>query len=143
MSASRYCDQLVRLLQEVTFFNGAEGVDTIPGAEHAAYLLFQLIASHHGKDEAYRILNKLGTPPSRARLAKINNLGLLDLYDFMRPKPNVQQLAWRLGSENAKLPQSQRLGPRGTTNPMTMDKHLRRLIRERRARGEGKEHDEV
>jgi hypothetical protein len=108
-----------------------EGVDTIPGAEYAAYLLFRLIEKHHGKAAAYRILTKFGTPPSAALINRIKNLSLLDRYDMMRPEPNVQRLARQLASENERLAREDRWGPRGTTNPLTLDKHIRRLLQGR------------
>jgi hypothetical protein len=52
----------------------------------------------------------------------------------MKPNPNVQKLALRLAKENENLPQKDRHGPRGTTNPQTLDKHIRRLLAERKTR---------
>jgi hypothetical protein len=141
-ASSYYTKTLIELITPPKIPDGRERIDTIPGAKHAAQLLFSLIAEHHGKEEAYRILAKFGAPPSASRMGKIKNLGLLDMYDLMRPKPNVQQLAFRLAAENKKLPRAEQRGT-GSTNVMTLDRHIRRLLRERRERGEGKEHDEV
>jgi hypothetical protein len=52
----------------------------------------------------------------------------------MKPDPNVQKLALLLAKENEKLPRADRHGPRGTTNPQTLDKHIRRLLAERKTR---------
>jgi hypothetical protein len=111
-----------------------EGINTIPGAKYAAYLLFCLIDEHHGRYEARRIFRMWGIPPTKRQINEIKNLGLLDRYDLMQSEPNVQRLASQLADENKKLPQDQRHGPRGTTNPVTLDKHIRRLIKERKKR---------
>jgi hypothetical protein len=111
-----------------------EGIDRMPGAEYAAYLLFRLIEKHHGIAAARYIFTKFGAPPSAKRINQIKNLGLLDMYDMMRPKPNVQRLAKQLAAENEKLPREERWGPRGTTDPLVLDKHIRRLVQKRNNR---------
>lgn len=108
-----------------------EGMDTIGGCEDAAYLLFARIYRHHGIAEARRIFMKFGSAPTARKIAQIKNLGLLDRYDMMKPTPNVQRLARELAEENKTLPPRDRWGPRGTTNPATLDKHIRRLRDER------------
>jgi hypothetical protein len=129
-------EKLVDFLQTISGrpWNGREGLDTITGAEYAALLLFGEIEKHLGKGEACRIFTKFGTPPSARRLNQIKNLTLLDMYDLMEPEPNVQRLAWKIATENRSLPPDKRFGPRGTTNPMTLDKHIRRLLSERDGR---------
>jgi hypothetical protein len=112
--------------------NSRETIDTMPGAKYAASLLFCLIEKHHGLAAARSIFNMFGTPPSAARINHIKNLGLLDRYDMMKPKPNVQRLAKELAAENEKLSREERWGPRGTTDPLVLDKHIRRLIQKRK-----------
>jgi hypothetical protein len=102
----------------------------IDKCELAALAFFCAIEKHVGLEEAYRIFSKFGTPPSDRKRALIKNLALLDLYDTM-DKPNVQRLAWQLAAENKTLPPEERWGPRGTTSPVTLDKHIRRLLEER------------
>jgi hypothetical protein len=110
---------------------GRQSLNPVDDCELAAQAMFRAIEKHLGRDEAYRIFSKFGTPPSAEKRRLIKNLMLLDRYDTMKPKPNVQRLAWQLAVENKILPQEERWGPRGTTNPMTLDKHIRRLLAER------------
>lgn len=121
---------LLNFLNDTSLYR--EHMDTVNGCEYAAYLLFREIEKLHGRAEARRILTKYGSPPSARRTARIKNLGLLDRYDMMKPKPNVQKLARELTEENRELPQEQRHGPRGTINQATLEKHIRRLLDERR-----------
>jgi hypothetical protein len=124
-------ESLADFLRLLPNFNSRETIDTMPGAEYAAYLLFQLIEKHHGRAAAYRIFTKFGSPPSPALINRIKNLSLLDRYNMMRPEPNVQRLARQLAAENEKLPREERWGPRGTINPLTLDKHIRRQLDKR------------
>jgi hypothetical protein len=104
-----------------------EGLDTMPGAVNAASNLFREIERHHGLAEARRIFAKLASPPNARRLNHIKNESLLNQLDMMKPAPDVQRLARKLAEENKALPRGQRHGPRGSTNPVTLDKHIRRL----------------
>jgi hypothetical protein len=104
-----------------------EGLDTMPGAVDAASNLFHEIERHHGLAEARRIFTKLASPPNARRLNHIKNESLLNQLDMMKPAPDVQRLARKLAEENKALPRGQRHGPRGSTNPVTLDKHIRRL----------------
>jgi hypothetical protein len=99
----------------------------------AAAELFHELWTRHGEAEARRIFAEIGRPSTAKMLAEIKNFKLLFLHDNMEPKPNVQKLARQLAKENEALPEEDRHGPRGTTDPQTLDKHIRRLIRERRA----------
>lgn len=98
--------------------------------EDAAYTLFKEITDRHGVAQAQRIFMKFGQPPTQRKRAKIKNYGLLDRYDLMKP-PNATKLARELAAENKKLPRTERRGS-GSTNPTTLLRHLRRLIRERK-----------
>ena len=109
---------------------GVEGVESFFGAEHVVQLLFMLIREKHGDQIARRIFAKWGTPPSKSRLAMIKNIGLLDRFDLMRPKPNVQKLARQLAAENKNLPKDKRRGA-GSTDAKALEKQIRRQIRER------------
>jgi len=104
-----------------------EGLDTVPGATDAASNLFREIERHHGLAKARRIFAKLASPPTARRLTQIKNESLLNQLDMMKPEPDVHRLAWKLAEENKALPREQRHGPRGSTNPATLDKHIRRL----------------
>jgi len=112
---------------------GRESLNPIFECEKAALALFTAFEQRHGRNVAYRIFNKFGTPPGADKTRSIKNHALLDLYDAM-PEPNVQQLAWKIAAENKARPQAERLGPRGSTNPMSIDKHIRRLLEEREDR---------
>ena len=104
-----------------------EGLDTIPGAIDAASNLFREIEKHHGLTKARRIFAKLASPPTARRLNQIKNESLLNQSDIMKPGPDVQRLARKLAEENMALPRKQHHGPRGSTNPVTLEKHIRRL----------------
>jgi hypothetical protein len=56
------------------------------------------------------------------------------LYDTMMPRRNVQKLARQLAEANKKLAVKDRYGPRGSTDPLVLDKHIRRLIARRRVK---------
>jgi hypothetical protein len=114
--------------------SGRQSLNPAHDCELAAQAMFRAIERHLGRNEAYRIFSKFGTPPSADKRRLIKNLSLLDRFDMMKPKPNVQKLAWQLAAENKNLPQEERWGPRGTTNPMTLDKHIRRLLAERQGK---------
>jgi hypothetical protein len=75
---------------------------------------------------------KYGTPPGSGRISDIKNSILLLRYDMMKPKGNVQRLAWQVAAENKKLRPKDRLGPRGSAYPPSIDRHIRRLLKERK-----------
>jgi hypothetical protein len=106
------------------------GVESVTGAKHMAYLLFMVIREHHGDAAARAVFALWGTTPSAARLHQIANIGLLDRLDMMKPKPNVQRLAWQLAKENKAIPRSKQRGA-GSTNPTALEKQIRRQVRER------------
>ena len=113
--------------------------ESLSDSQFAASKLFHEIWTRHGEAEARRIFAAICEPTPRKMLAEIKNFKLLDLYDSMvddnmKPDPNVQKLALLLAKENEKLPRADRHGPRGTTNPQTLDKHIRRLLAERKTR---------
>jgi hypothetical protein len=125
---------LLRVLQpKEAALSSVEYLDTIENAEHAAQLLFKVIQAMHGRDAAYRMLvglAKFFSPPSAAQRNQFKNDAILAMYD-RDDEPNVQRLALLLTTKNKALPKAKRWGPRGTTNPMTMDKHIRRLLKAR------------
>jgi hypothetical protein len=52
----------------------------------------------------------------------------------MMPKSNVQRLARDIADKNKKLPKGERYGPRGSTDPLILDRHIRRLISRRKSK---------
>jgi hypothetical protein len=106
-------------------------VDPHDAATNAASFLFQEIEVELGRPAARRIFAKFGTPPSARKLAMLKNFSLLDRLDMMKPKPNVKKLARELAEENKELPTEQRRGP-GSTNPETLERHIRTLLAERK-----------
>jgi hypothetical protein len=105
----------------------------VEGCENAAHKLFLEIREHHGDAEARRIFLKFGRPPSARKMGKIRNYALLDRHDMMKPKPNVKALARELAKENETLPREERHGPRGSTDPFTQERQIKRLLKERKA----------
>jgi hypothetical protein len=85
-----------------------------------------------GEQIARRIFAQWGTPPTAKKIGMIKNWGLLDLYDLMK-EPNVQELARKLAEENKALPRAQQRGP-GATDPVTLEKQIRRQVTLRKAR---------
>jgi hypothetical protein len=150
-AAARECDLLLRRLQAAL---SIDGVDTIGRAKHAGKLLLKAISAWHGRDAACRIHTEVGTEfaaPSASQRRQFKNMAILERYDSgydseelptgngLRREPNVQRLALALATENKTLPKAARWGPRGTTNPMTMGTHIRRLIKARKAGPKRKE----
>jgi len=111
--------------------NYVDGFDSIRGCEYAAYELFGEIERRHGLEQAYRIFTKFGMRPSARKLARIKNDSLLDRYDLMDGKQSVQRLAKEVAKDGS--------GPRGSSDVLTVDKHIRRLIKKRELR-DGKIH---
>jgi hypothetical protein len=112
-------------------FNGLF-VDPSDAAKNAALHLFLEIRESLGEQEARHIFGMWGTPPTADRIKEINNLGLLDLYDLMKPKPDVQRLARELAEENKKLPRQQQRGA-GSTDPIALALQINRVRKERKA----------
>lgn len=124
---------IVRLLQKPDLGDlNVEGSETIFGCKHIAQQLFTLITARHGERAARRIFAMWATPPSDRRLQLIANMGLLDSYDRMKPKPNKRQLARETAKENEKLPKSQRRGA-GGTDPKNLVKQIDRALKLRKA----------
>jgi hypothetical protein len=98
----------------------------------AAHKLFHDISDDLGKAAAQRIFKSF-LPRTPKQELDLRNKQLLINYDMM-PEPNVQKLALRFAEENKTLPVEQRYGPRGTTDWLVMDKHIRRLLKARRAK---------
>jgi hypothetical protein len=117
----------IHVLQYFIRNHAVEGIHTFGGAERLAYELYNKIEKYHGRAEARRIFLKFGSPPSARRLGYIKNQALLDRLEMMKPEPNVQRLAQELAEQNKAFPREQRHGPRGSTNPITLEKHIRRL----------------
>src|SRR5207244_10307841 len=106
-------------------------VDPSDAAKNAALHLFLEIRQSLGEQEARRIFAMWGTPPTSDRIKQINNLGLLDLYDPMKPKPNVQRLARELAEENKKLPRQQQRGA-GSADPIALALQINRVRKQRK-----------
>jgi len=118
---------IVRLLQKPDLGDlSVEGCESVFGCNHIAQQLFALITARHGEQIARRIFAKWGTSPSKRRVQHVENMGLLDRLDRMKPGPNVQQLARQIAEENKKLPKSQRRGA-GGINPKALEKQITRV----------------
>jgi hypothetical protein len=127
-------DFLVKLLTPRRSAKDSLGVDTVEGAIFAAALFRRVLRAWHGEHAAHLIL--ASSPPDPATLNRWKNESILSRCDSMGPKLNVRQLARKLAAENAGLPKAEQWGPRGTTNPLTMDAHIRRLRKQRAKRKE-------
>jgi hypothetical protein len=97
----------------------------------AASKLFHEIQTEIGLDGARRIFTMVVAPSTARQRAGWKNMELLALYDCMMPRSNVQMLARDLAEKNKKLPKENRYGPRGSTDPLALDKQIRRLIAKR------------
>jgi hypothetical protein len=102
-----------------------DGCESIFGCKHIAQQLFNLIATRHGENAARRIFSIWCKPPTKRHLAMLKNIGLLERLDIME-RPNVQRLARQIAKENELLPRKDRRGP-GTTNPVALEKQIRRV----------------
>jgi hypothetical protein len=100
------------------------GVDTVTGAMLATTWFHMVLYAWHEEDTVKSLL-----PSSSAALNRWKDELILRRYDAMAT-PSVQQLARQLAAENVNLPEEKRWG-RGTTNPMAMDKHIRRRLNDR------------
>lgn len=63
-------------------------------------------------------------------MATIRNHGLLDCYDWMKPKPVVLRLAKQIAEENKLLPRSEQRGA-GSTDVHSLEKLIRTLVEQR------------
>jgi len=102
----------------------------------AAAKLFSEISKDLGAADAQRIFTSISVPRTPNQERVLRNAQLLTSLDAMMPKPNVGKLARQLAKANETLPVELRYGPRGTTDQLVMDKHIRRL-RERRRKLRG------
>jgi hypothetical protein len=100
----------------------------------AAAKLFHEILTALGEAKARRIFTSISFPRTPKQEAVLRNMELLINYDAMMPKPNIQKLARQLAEANKTLPVERRYGPRGSTDPVVLDKHIRRLVARRRAK---------
>src|SRR5262249_21661573 len=96
--------------------------------------LFHRISKDLGTADARRIFTSISAPRTPKQERVLRNRELLSHYDTMMPEPNIQKLARQFAEANKTLPIERRYGPRGTTDPLTMDKHIRRLIKRYRAK---------
>jgi hypothetical protein len=102
----------------------------------AAAKLFHEMQGEIGLAEARRVFTAIRTPTMATAKQRriIKNMELLALYDTMMPESNVQQLARLVAEKNKKLAKEDRYGPRGSTDALVLDKHIRRLITKRKAK---------
>ena len=100
----------------------------------AAAKIFHEAQVEIGLADARRIFKEVGTPPTPKQRAGWKNMELLMLYDCMMPRSNVQRLARELADKNKTLPKGERYGPTGSTDPLILDRHIRRLISKRKAK---------
>lgn len=106
-------------------------IGTPDGGENAVRELFSVLRSHHDLEVVRQMFAKYSAPPPAQRQIWIRNLGLLDALDRMKPKPVIQQLAFRLAAENKQLPREEQRGARGIS-PTALDKLIRGLVKARR-----------
>jgi len=97
----------------------------------AAAKLFQEMEKEIGLADARRIFKEIAGPPTPKQRAGWKNLELITRYDCME-QPDVPQLARKLAEENRNLPRELRHGPTGSTESAVLDKHIRRLLDERK-----------
>jgi hypothetical protein len=99
----------------------------------AAAKLFHEIKTEIGQEDARRIFKEIAGPPTKKQRAGWKNMELVTRYDCME-RPSVRRLARELAEENRNLPREQRHGPTGSTEPAILDKHIRRLLANRRSK---------
>lgn len=87
-------------------------------------LVFHLVLEHVGEEKAYEIFGKFG-PSSKRTRQEFEQWKLLRRYDEM-DTPNVKKLARELS------------GAQGSEKKESIERHLRRLISERRKRIESR-----
>jgi hypothetical protein len=95
--------------------------------------LFEEMKHALGEDEARKIFRYLSDDVPDDEIRELKNLAILQRVNAMQPL-NRAELARELVSENdqaamAGLPPPN--GPRGSRDVMTMDKHIRNLIKQR------------
>jgi hypothetical protein len=100
----------------------------------AASKLFHEIWTDLGEADARRIFTSIAGSKTPEQERMFRNEELLDRYDAMMPEPNIEKLARQFAEANKTLPVECRYGPRGTTDPFVMAKHIRRLVARRRAK---------
>jgi hypothetical protein len=103
----------------------------------AASKLFHEIWTDLGEAEARRIFTSISGPRTPKQEGEFRNQELLAHYAAMMPNPNIQEMARQFAEANKTLPVGCRYGPRGTTDPFVMGKHIRRLVARRRAKQRG------
>lgn len=118
--------------RELPELYGGPGLETVAGAKQLALNLFTQIMKHHGEQTARRIFSLWAKSPTPRRIARINNLMLLEKLDMMEPKPNVKKLARDLAKANKKLPRTEQRGARGT-NAENLERLIWDLVAEREA----------
>jgi hypothetical protein len=123
-----FCEMFPAETGRISF---SDTIDSVFGAERAAYTLFVQIKRYHGLQKARRILTKFGSPPTKRKQVMIANHRLLDRYDMMRPKPNIQRLARQLAKENESLPRNQQRGP-GAIDAHALEKQISRQLKLRK-----------
>jgi hypothetical protein len=128
-----------RALMEACLIEG-QFRDVASLAREATSDLFGAISKKLGRETALNIFASFNKSPSELKLIK--NKALLDRYDIAPPsllklankpddRPNLKQLAREIAKENEKLPQEERAGPTGSTDPDTIEKQIYRLVQER------------
>lgn len=103
---------------------------SIDGLMWEAHHLFKDIEKKFGRERAREIFEFVSSDLSDDEVRELKNLAILHRVDSMQPL-NVAELARQLVAENAEALQKGEPapnGPRGSTNLMTMDKHIRNLI---------------
>lgn len=99
--------------------------------ERAIAELFETIEEFQGEEKTRRMFAPYGRSLTPTDISERKNFALLlDYYTML--SPNKQKLTERLVRINKTLPQDKRYGPRGTTSPETLLRHLNRLLKEKR-----------
>ncbi len=119
------------------YMKGAPG--ELEAARAEADDLFWTIVVRIGMPEAKEIFGALAKPLSKEQQRAVQNSLLLDLYNSFAHTAQRHHAAWSvqkmadwIAKANSLLPMEARIGPRGSTSPATVDKHLRRLLAKRR-----------
>lgn len=97
--------------------------------------LFERMAHEVGRDEARKLFRYIADDVPDDEIRELKNFAILQRVDQMQPL-NISKLARTLVKENddaAIAGLTPPNGPRGSRDVMTMDKHIRNLIKERAA----------
>jgi hypothetical protein len=98
------------------------------GLSARASLLFAEAAPYYGEKETRKIIQRAMSAAAR-QVAK--NEMILSRLDAMKKPSSPLKLARVLAEENGSLAESERWGPRGSTNPRSIERHIHHLVKKR------------